>query len=489
MKIPLHRQSQKPIYLQIRDRLSRLIKSRALQPGERLPSVRSLAESLQVNKMTVIEAYNVLEADGLITARRGSGYFVKSAVTPAAKPESTFAPAQEVIILEQRRVSAFDLYTASRQAQKQEGVVDFSSGFSRSLGLEDLQRIARRAVRQATDTLFDYDLPQGQLTLRQQIAQMLVQQGLAVSPEHIIITNGSMQALSLTIHYHVQPGDWVIVESPTYHGVLEILDNLGARVIAIPMTTEGINLELLDKYLHSHRPKLIYTISTLHNPTGLTTTQIHRQQLLALAEQYECPILEDNAYEGLNFEPVPAPIKALDQNDWVIYTGTFSKTMMPGLRVGYMVVTDKHYRSLLKRKFLQDLHASTVSQAIISEFLASGYYRRHLSRLRANNMQGRDTMLQSLERYFPQGASWTVPKGGVFLWVHLPGSLPIQLICHDSIQSIYRKAVSQKVLVACGPSFFPDRQGYPAMRLNFSRSPEEIDQGISVLGMLLQGYF
>ena len=212
VKIPLDRYSPKPVYLQIRDRLSRLIKSRTLQPGERLPSVRSLAESVQVNKMTVVEAYSVLEADGLISARRGSGYFVNSAVTPAAKSGATFAPTQEVIILEQQEVSGFDLYTASRQAQKQEGVIDFSSGFSRSGGLEDLQRIARRAVGQATDTLFDYDLPQGQLTLRRQIAQMLVLRGLEVSPEHIIITNGSMQGLSLTIHYHVQPGDWVIVE-------------------------------------------------------------------------------------------------------------------------------------------------------------------------------------------------------------------------------------------------------------------------------------
>ena len=487
MKILLNRQSQKPIYLQIRDRLSRLIKSKALQPGERLPSIRSLAVSLQVNKMTVVEAYRVLEADGLISPRQGSGYFVNITVTPA-KSESTFAPAQEVIILEQRGISHFDLYTASTQAHKQEGIIDFSSGFPRPRELEDLQRIARRAVKQATDTLFDYDLPQGQLTLRKQIAHMLVYQGLDLSPDQIIITNGSMQAISLTIHHHVQPGDWVIVESPTFHGVLEVLESLGARVIGIPMTADGMNLELLDKYLYSHRPKLIYTISTLHNPTGLTTTQLHRQQLLALAERYECPILEDNSYQGLNFAAVPAPIKALDQHGWVIYAGSFSKTMMPGLRVGYMVVTDKHYLALLKRKFLHDLHVSTVSQAIVSEYLASGHYRRHLSRLRANNLQGRNAMLQCLELYFPQEVTWTVPDGGVFLWVHLPDSLPMQLICHDSIQSIYKRASSQKVLVACGPSFFPDRQGYPAMRLNFSHSSEEIDKGIAVLGKLLKEY-
>jgi len=190
-----------------------------------------------------------------------------------------------------------------------------------------------------------------------------------------------------------------VVETPTYHGALAILENLRAKVIGIPMMVEGMNLELLEQYLCSHRPKLIYTISTLHNPTGITTSQSHRQRLLALAEQYECPLLEDNAYEGLQFEALPPPIKSLDRHDWVIYISTFSKTLMPGLRVGYMVVTGKHYRPILEQKLLHDLHVSTVSQAIVSEVLASGHYRRHLNRLRTNNLQSRNAMLQALERF------------------------------------------------------------------------------------------
>lgn len=323
---------QPPIYLQIRDRLSRLIKSGKLEPGERLPSIRALSKSLQVNNLTVIEAYSVLEADGLIHARQGAGYFVNRVALPSVNLKSTFAPIQDVIIQEQGRGSFFEQFTASLQAQRQGEIIDFSSGFPRVSGLNDLQRIAKRAVVRAADALFKYDFPQGQLTLQKQIAQMLVMQGLEISTEELIVTNGSEQALSLAIRYYVQPGDWVIVETPTYHGALAILENLGAKVIGIPMTVEGMNLELLEQYLRSHRPKLIYTISTLHNPTGLTTSQVHRQQLLTLAEQYECPILEDNAYEGLNFEPVPPPIKALDRHDWVTYISTFSKTLMPGLR-------------------------------------------------------------------------------------------------------------------------------------------------------------
>ena len=479
MRIQLDRQLQKPVYLQICDRFSSLIKTKILQPGERLPSIRSLAEILQVSKLTVVEAYNVLEKDGLIHARKRAGYFVSKLTIPSLKPElKKFAQAQDEIILEKEESSFFDLYITELRAQNQEDMINFCSGFPRFSNLENLQRIARRALLQLASPLLNYDLPQGQLTLRKQITRMLVQYGLEVFPEDLIITNGSQQGLSLAMHYYVQPGDWVIVETPTYPGAIEILKNLRARIVGVPMTKDGMNLELLEQYLHTYRSKLIYTISTLHNPTGLTTSQTHRQQLLSLAERYECPIVEDNAYEGLNFEPVSYPIKALDRHDLVTYIGTFSKTLVPSLRVGYMLVTGKHYQPILKQKLLSDLHVSITSQAIISEYLNSGHYHRHINRLLKNHLQSRNAMLQALERYFPQEASWTIPKGGIFLWVHLPDNLPIQEIC--------REAASQKVLFASGSSFFPVQQGYSFMRLNFSNDLEDIDRGISVLGRLLK---
>lgn len=478
MKIPLDRHAPEPIYVQIRDHLHRLIQAGVLQPGDRLPSIRSLAEDAHVNKLTVIEAYSVLEGDGLVSARQGSGYFVNQPPISALKPPCTFAPEQEVIIPDQQNHSFFEEYMASSQVRDLRGVIDFTSSFPISVGLEDLTRIARRAMSQVTDTLFNYDTPQGQLPLRKQIAQILVQLGLEVSPENLIITNGSMQALALAMQYYLQPGDWVIVESPSYHGAIAILENLGARVIGIPITSEGMNLDLLERHLHLHRPKLIYTISTLHNPTGITTSPAHRQQLLSLAEQYTCPILEDNAYEGLNFIPVPPPIKALDRQDLVTYIGTFSKTLIPGLRVGYMVVTGQHYRPLLERKLLHDLHGSTASQAIISEYLAAGHYRRRLTHLRTINGQSYNAMLQSLDRYFPAEASWTVPNGGLFVWTQLPAGTPMQEVCQE--------AIGKNVLVASGSAFFPDQKGYPALRLNFSYSPAQIEQGISVLGDILK---
>jgi DNA-binding transcriptional MocR family regulator len=436
---------------------------------------------LQVGRLTVIEAYGVLEGDSLIYARQGSGYFVSHQTVPPSRLGTAFSPLQNAIVQAKDGGSFCDLFLASIQVQSEKEVIDFSSGFPRPWGLQDLQKIARRAVTEAGDTLFRYGFPGGQPILQQQIAQMLVQQGLDISPEKLILTNGSQQGLSLAMRHYLQAGDWVIVEAPTYHGAVAILEDIGARIVGIPMTGEGMNLAILESYLQSHRPKLIYTISTLHNPTGLTTSQTHRQQLLALASQYQCPILEDNAYEGLNFQPVPSPIKAFDQQNLVTYIGTFSKTLIPGLRVGWIVPPNPNYQAIMRQKLLHDFHVSTISQAIVSEYLASGHYRRHLNQLRMQNLQSRNAMLQALERYFPQEATWTVPQGGLFLWVHLPNCLSVQTIC--------REALSQGILIACGAAFFPDRKGYPAMRLNFSLLPEEIERGIAIVGELLQQSF
>lgn len=480
MKIPLDRQITQPIYLQIRDRVKRLIVSGALQPGDRLPSVRQMAKETQVNKLTVIEAYSMLEAEGLIHARLGAGYFVNRSSTASAPQPATFAPAQKVIIGQSSMHSFCDSYIESLKVYRQNNMVDFSMGFPQLFGLDDLQRLARRAMNQVVDHLSNYDFPQGQAGLRQQIAQLLVQRGLVVSADDLIITSGSMQGITLTLRYLIKPGDWVIVESPTWYGTLTGLERMGANIIGIPMTPEGMNLELLEQYLKSHRPKLIYTISTLHNPTGITTSQAHRQQLLALAQAYNCPILEDNAYEGLNFEPIPAPIKAIDQQDNVIYLGTFSKTLMPGLRIGYIVVTGQHHQPLLEQKILDDIHTPTPSQAIVQEYLASGHYRHRLQQLRSWHLQSRNVMLEAMTQYFPAEATWTVPNGGVFLWVQLPEALPLHRICQEVRE--------QGVLVLPGSSYFPDRQGYTAMRLSFCRPTEAIQWGIKVLGERLKAY-
>ncbi|MGB7250949.1 MAG: PLP-dependent aminotransferase family protein [Phormidesmis sp.] len=478
MKIPLDRRAKKPIYLQIRDRIQHLIHQGHLIPGSQLPSIRTLAQTVQVNKLTVIEAYSVLEADGLVCAKPGAGYFINPpALQSTSSRRSTFNPVQEVLLPNPTRNSFPQLYYARLQSEDDTRYIDFSLGFPQPTGVDDLQRIARRAMKEAP-TFFHSGHPQGDLTLRARIVQILIQQGLEILPENLIITNGSMQALSLLVEHLISPSDWVVVEAPSYHGFLSILQQRRAQVIGIPMTPEGMNLELLEQYLKSHRPKLIYTISTLHNPTGITTSVAHRQKLLSLAEQYDCLIVEDNAYEPLSFDITPPPIKAFDRRDRVIYLGTFSKTLMPGLRVGYMAVTGKETSALTERKLLHDFHSSHASQAIVKEYLASGHYRRRLNQIQALHRDRRDCTLKLLAAHFPDNLSWTVPDGGTFLWIQLPDTL--------SVSAVSAAAAARKVLVCAGSAFFPAQQGYSALRLNFALPPSAAQRGIQILGDVLK---
>lgn len=478
MKIALDRQSAEPVYLQIRNCIRQIIQAGGLKPGDRLPSIRHLARTAQVNKLTVIEAYSVLEADGLVHARQGVGFFINPPSLSTPQKPSTFAPQQTVVIPQKPTVSFLDVSQVVLQARSQPNTINFSTGFPQAIGLEDLQRIARRAVSQSIDKFFIHNHPQGEPVLREQIAQLMVQLGVPTSPDSLLITNGSMQALALVTQQLIQPGDWVVVEAPTFHGYLAQLRRAGAHIIGIPMAATGMNLELLEQYLKSHRPKLIYTISTQHNPTGITTSLAHRRQLLALAEHYDCIILEDNAYEWLSFDQTPPPIKALDQNNRVIYFGTFSKTLMPALRIGYCMITGPLYQPLVERKLLHDFHVSILSQAIISEYLATGHYRRRLTQLKGLNRQNRDLMVRALETHFPDEVAWTVPKGGLFLWVQMPPNTNLDRLAHEAIQ--------QRVLVSPATPFFPDEQGYPALRLCFAQSAEAIETGIAQLGTLLK---
>lgn len=488
MKIPLDRQAKQPIYLQIRDRIHHLIQSGQLSPSAQLPSIRTLAQSAQVNKLTVIEAYSVLESDGLVHAKQGAGYFVNAPGQSPSQAEGQsgffsdlrsplpFNPAQEVIIPTTQNSTFAEIYCATVRSHGQPDVVDFSRGEPQPFGIDDVQRIARRAMKDCHG-FFQQGNPKGDLSFRQQIVQILMQQGFDTSPETLIVTSGSMQALSLLADHFITPGDWVVVEAPTYHGFLAVLQQRGAKMIGIPMTSEGMNLDLLEQYLESHHPKLIYTISTLHNPTGITTSVAHRRRLLALAQQYDCLIIEDNAYEPLSFGVTPPPIKAFDTTDRVIYVGTFSKTLMLGLRVGYMAVTGEQNSALSERKLLHDFHISNASQAIVKEYLVSGHYRRRLKRICKVHREHRDHMLTLLARYLPPTVSWTVPDGGTFLWLQLPDSLSVAEVC--------AAATAQKVLVGSGSAFFPIHQGYPALRLNFSLPPKATEQGIRVLGEIL----
>ena len=257
--------------------------------------------------------------------------------------------------------------------------------------------------------------------LRETITHILASQGLQTRPENILITAGSQQALSLVSQLLLKPGDVILVESPTYSGALDLFRALGFKVVGIPVDGQGMQVEGLEKLLQQHHPKLIYTIPNFHNPTGTCLNSARRRQLIVLADRYNIPILEDDFVGDLRYEGRTQPaLKALDPGGRVIYVSTFSKMLMPGLRVGFLVAEGPIYDCLVNFKRVNDLATSTLIQRALEAYVTVGRYQAHLRRSCQIFRKRRDVMLSAIQRYLPAGVHFDPPQGGLFIWLQLP---------------------------------------------------------------------
>ena len=272
----------------------------------------------------------------------------------------------------------------------------------------------------------DYGERNGYAPLRESITHILASQGLQTRPENILITAGSQQALSLVSQLLLKPGDIILVESPTYSGALDLFRALGFKVVGIPVDGQGMQVDGLEKLLQQHHPKLIYTIPNFHNPTGTCLNGPRRRQLLVLADRYNVPILEDDFVGDLRYEGRTQPaLKALDPGGRVIYVSTFSKMLMPGLRVGFLVAEGPVYDCLVNFKRVNDLATSTLVQRALEAYVTVGRYQAHLRRSCQIFRRRRDAMLSAIQRYLPAGVHFDPPQGGLFIWLQLPEKLDV----------------------------------------------------------------
>ncbi|MCP4515016.1 MAG: PLP-dependent aminotransferase family protein, partial [Delftia sp.] len=257
--------------------------------------------------------------------------------------------------------------------------------------------------------------------MRVTVAQILSSQGIPAQPDNILITSGSQQALNLVAQVLLHPRDVVLVESPTYNVAIDLFRSLDVRLLGVPVDEGGMQVERVEDALRTARPRLIFTVPTFHNPTGTCMSSQRRRRLVALAERYNVPILEDDFIGNLRFEGRALPaIKALDSGGHVIYAGTFSKIMMPGLRLGFLVAIGPIYERLLASKYVSDLATSELLQRALEEYITVGRYHAHLRRVVQAHRARRDAMVQALRRYLPAEARWLPPQGGRYVWLQLP---------------------------------------------------------------------
>ena len=487
MRIPLDRDSPLPLYRQIHQFLREQIRSGALLPETRLPASRELAASLGVNRITVTNAYAELEAEGLVYGRQGSGTFVAPPL--AALPESkgdrvstgdwplwqqellsrTWLPAQRELDRLIDSVSHPDL-------------ISFVGGIgdSKLFPADDFRKVLQTVLRRDGTEALDYGDRAGYPPLRAKIAHVLTSQGIPTHPDHVLITSGSQQALALVAQLLLRPGDMVLVESPTYMGAVDLFRSLDVRLLGVPLDEQGMQVEQVEDALRSGRPRLIYTIPTFHNPTGTCMGGHRRRQLIALAERYNVPILEDDFVGDLRYEGRVQPaLKALDPGGRVLYTSTFSKMLMPGLRVGFLAASGPVYERLLACKRVTDLATSNLTQRALEAYITVGRYQAHLRRACQIYLRRRDAMLDALSRYLPASARYLPPQGGLFVWLQLPAGL--------SANELYPVAAEEGVTFAPGSLFFPAERTQPYLRLNFAMHPPDvIKEGIRRLGRAVE---
>ena len=481
MRIPLDRQSQEPLYQQIEQHLRQGILSGGLAAETRLPASRQLARDLGVNRITVENAYSELEADGLIFSRVGSGtYVLPPDPLPAVPPTSRETPWplwQEVL---QPKSGGYKPGSteAMLRAAGHAHPISFASGISdnRLFPAEEFRKTIQTVMRRDGMAAMDYGERSGYGPLRESIAHILASQGLQTRPENILITAGSQQAIALAAQVILNPGDVILVESPTYSSAIDLFRALGFRIVGIPMDGQGMQVEKLEKLLQQHHPKLIYSIPNFHNPTGTCLSSTRRRELIVLSDRYNVPILEDDFVGDMRYEGRAQPsLKALDPGGQVIHVSTFSKMLMPGLRVGFLVADGPVYDSLLELKRLSDVATATLIQRALEAYVTVGRYQAYLRRACPIFRKRRDAMLAAIQRHLPEGVSVTPPQGGLFLWVRLPDQIPA-----DELLPL---ACEEGVGFAPGRSFFPEGNcGRDWMRLNFvASSEEESEEGMKRL--------
>jgi GntR family transcriptional regulator/MocR family aminotransferase len=483
MRIPLDRQSEVPLYQQIESHLRQAILSGNLPSETRLPASRQLAQDLGVNRATVENAYSALEAEGLVFSKMGSGTYVLPVQSLPAIPKNDINTAWPLwqTNLSMNSASTPDLEVGA-PATTHPRPISFASGVSdsRQFPVEEFRKVLQSVMRRDQIDSLEYGERRGYAPLRKGIAQILASQGLQAHPENILITAGSQQAIFLVTQVLLKPNDIVLVEDPTYSVALDLFRSLGFQIVGIPLDGQGMQVEKLETLLQLHHPKLIYTIPNFHNPTGTCLNSARRRELILLAGKYNVPILEDDFVGDLRYEGHTQPsLKSLDPGGQVIYVSTFSKMLMPGLRVGFIVADGPVNESLLNFKRLSDLATSTLIQRALDAYMTVGRYQTYLHRSCQIFRARRDAMVAALKRHAP-GSSFEIPKGGLFIWLRLPKSL--------SASKLLPIAQKEGVSFSPGNSFFSDgKRGGDWIRLNFASQPvEDIEEGIKRLGAALR---
>jgi len=424
--------------------------------GERLPSVRELCQSESLSKATVLHALHQLEAAGLLEARPKAGYFVKAPKKHKPRPPQ---PSHSKPVPQSVNVP-----TIFRDIMKHSAAFDIlpsAGGNETSSHIVELNRHIGRAMRNHPENkAMYYNEPAGEVALRTQISERYRQFALNINPDQFCITSGCQNALFLALMATCKAGDNVVVESPAFYGVLQLLEQLRLNVIEIPASSEtGLDMDAFKSALKTWQVKACIVTPAFATPTGATMPADNRKRLMMLSNQYDIAVIEDDIYGDLAFETRPAPLKALDSQQRVILCSSFSKALSRDLRIGWICGGRWHDR-ITQLKLVTQLASNQSLQQGLASFMADGSYRRHLNHYRQTLKQQRDQLVNAIHRYWPASTLFSVPEGGLALWLEMDASL--------DMQSAYPRALEKGIILTPGSLFSATGQYRNYLRLSFT---------------------
>jgi DNA-binding transcriptional MocR family regulator len=441
----VRQKAKEPLTDQIVARLRRDIDERRLLPGVRLPSIRNFAETLGVSRFTVVEAYDRLVALGYLSSRRGAGFYAaQPARVLAARPVDHKRNESLVWLIRQLLDSEDDTLLLGgpwlpRAWLEEAGIRQTLSALARKNGAHHLE----------------YGNPFGYLPLREQLSRMLASLGISADVGQILLTQGTSQALDLTIRHFLRPGDAVLVDDPGYYNLFGSLRLHGAQMLAVPRSREGPDLAVLDKLATTHRPKLYFTQSAMQNPTGTDIDPHTAFRLLQIAERCDFTIVEDDIFSDLQVRPTPR-LAGLDRLSRVVYVRSFSKTLSGSLRVGFVAASARLVQELADIKMLTSVTSSQFVERLVYTLLVDGHYRKHLARLQERLGEARLEVARGFDRIGLE--TFVQPADGMFVWARLPE-------INDSL-ALARCARQNRMLLAPGEVFRPHLERSPWMRFN-----------------------
>ena len=459
--IQLDKQSDEYLYIQLYKKIKQLLLEGNIEPHSKLPTIRHLAKQLDVNNVTIVNTYNLLEQKGYVYKKVGSGTFVQD-------------------ILNKNRTLEFrdDDVSSTRE---ENNIINFVSTAPTEdlFPIEDIKLAINQVLDRDKGMAFTYQESQGYYPLRNSIKNYLSEYGINTSEDNIQIISGAQQGIDILSKALIDYGDIVFTENPTYSGAIAVFKSRSARTIEINLEEDGLDIRDLENKLRSFRPKFIYVMPIFQNPTGYSYSLKKKYELLELASKYDFYIIEDDFLSDLSFNNDDnQTLKSLDRDDRVIYLKSFSKIAMPGLRLAFMVIPRAIYNEVLSAKHISDISTSGLIQRSFDVYLSSGKWKKNLEYISIEYMNRFTVMVESIKEYIPKDIKYILPKGGLNFWFSLPDGY--------SSNELYKKCLQNNLSIAPGSAFNVNQTDNEHFRLSVaSLDCDEIRVGINKLSQII----